>query len=649
MTFRIAIILSFISIHVFAQTTLTIPQIQGSGSSGTYTSQTVKTTGIVTAKFIGSGKIGGYFLQDATGDGNVLTSDGIFVSTSSDNVTVGDKVEITATVNEYSNRTQLEAVTNITLVSSNNVLPVTKVKYIADGWNWEQYEGMLLEFDQTLFVNSNYSLQQYGQLTLNPTRKYSPTNQCLPGTSEYTAFVSANSKAQLTLDDGITTSYYTPILFADINGTRRTGERINNLQAVVDYASSKFILYPAKTPVFYGNPRPTAPTELGNYNLKVCAANLEIFLVESYDPTYGGPSNDAQSAKQLTKITAAMLAIDADIYGLVEVQEGQAALIKLVNAMNSTTSSGRYNYINDNGTSSGTYTKAAYIYRTDKVSPYLSLKNNDNPSPYNRKKAQAFTLKSNNERFIFSINHFKAKSGCSSATGSDADKHDGQSCYNATRVTEAKSTLNFMNGNKSYYNDEDVLVMGDLNAYGKEDPIQTLIQGGLIDLHRAFHADSTYSYVYSSEAGYLDHALASISLAKQITGVSVFHVNSDEQTMFGYSGSAYQPNMYRYSDHDPVVVGISLGNYSNVNFLSFEEKASISMIINDKFTIFDAYRSDKKSYFQLYSTGGVLLKQEEILSNKNEVDISNLHLAGGVYLVRLLSEGRMKRLAVLKR
>lgn len=650
MKFYFTILFSLFTISIFAQLPLTIPQIQGSASSSTYSTQIVKTTGIVTAKFIGNGKVGGFFMQDAIGDGKDLTSDGIFVSTSIDNVTVGDLVEITATVSEYSGRTQLGNITNTNIISSNNLLPTTKVKYNADGWNWEQYEGMLLEFDQTLFVTSNYNLQRYGQLSLNPIRKYTPTNQCIPGSTEYSSMLLLNQKPQITLDDGITTSYYIPIQLADVNGTRRTGERINNLQAVVDNISTSYVIYPANTVNFYGNPRPTAPTDLGNYNLKVCAFNLEIYLADTYGTGFG-PDNAADAAKQHTKIMAALLAIDADIYGLIEIQEGQNALIKLVDALNSATVTGRYSYVNDGSTASGTtYTKVAYIYRTDKVSPYLNLKSNNNPTPLNRKKVQAFTLRSNNERFIFSLNHFKAKSGCSSASGDDADQGDGQSCYNATRVLEATSTLNLLNTSKTYYNDNDVLVMGDLNAHGKEDPIQTLIRGNLTDMHRAFHADTAYSYMYNGEAGYLDHALASTSMAAQITGVSVFHINSDELSMFEYSGSAYQPNMYRCSDHDPVVVGISLGNPINLDFMPFLDKVRLgsACVTDNKFTIFYAFKVKNKSYYQLYSVNGILLLQGEILSDKHEVDVSNLHLSSGVYLVRILGEGTMKRLKIIK-
>ena len=636
---------AFWTLNAYAQTSLTIPQIQGSGTSSAYASQAVKTTGVVTAKFIGTGKVGGFFMQDPVGDGDVLTSDGIFVSTSTDNVSVGDAVEITATVSEVSGRTQLGTVTQTTVVSSNNALPVTHVQYNADSWNWEQYEGMLLQFDQTLYVTNNSKLQQYGQLTLNPTRLYSPTNQCIPLSTEYTALVAANAKSQLIMDDAVTTTYYTPIRFADSDGTRRTGERVNNLQVVVNHINSSYYLYPATTPVFSGNPRPASPTGLGNYTLKVCAANLEYYLPYNYNGTYGA-ANPTQAAQQHTKIVAGLLAIDADIYGLIEIEEGQNALAKLVGSMNDATVAGRYGYIDDGGSPNGTYIKVGYLYRTDKVTPYLNLKENTGTSSSKyRKKGQAFTQKSNNERFIFSLNHFKAKSGCPSS-GTDADQGDGQGCYNATRVGEATSTLNFISDWKAYYEDDDVLIMGDLNAYGMEDPVRTLVQGGYTDLHRAFHADSTYSYVYNGMAGYLDNALASQSLRSQVSGVSVFHVNADEPTMFEYSGSAYQPNMYRYSDHDPVVVGLNLGLTSGVNDVYSSGNIKISPnVVDDYFVISDA----NGIVIQLYSSKGIFLKQEKITSDEYEVNLTDLHLASGVYLIRALGKSNVKRLMFLKR
>ena len=643
MRYSFTSLILFLSFGLVAQTSVTIPQIQGLGSSSVYVNQVVKTTGIVTARFIGSNKIGGFFMQDPVGDNNPLTSDGIFVSTSTDNVAVGDNVEITGTVTETGGRTQLGTITGTNILSSKNTIPVVEVVYNPDTWNWKQYEGMLIQFDQTLYVNNNSRLLSLGQLTLGTTRLYTPTNQFVHGTADYTALLAFNAKAQLILDDGITTSNYTPIQFADASGTRRTGERITNLQAVVDYSNSAYTIYPATTPVFYGNPRPTAPSDLGNYNLKVCASNLYYYLPTNFGQGYGA-ANATQAAQQQLKIVAGLLAIDADIYGLMEVEEGQKALTDLVTAMNAATVAGRYGFVNDGGGMDGTYIKVGYLYRTDKVTPYLNLQNTNSPSPYDRKKVQAFTLNSNNERFIFSLNHFKAKTGCPTS-GTDTDQGDGQGCWNATRVLESTSITNLIANNLTYYGDDDVLIMGDLNSYGKEDPVEKLIQNGYTDMHRVFHADSAYSYVYDGEAGYLDNVLASPTMKSQITGVSVFHVNTDEPTMFEYSGSAYQPDMYRYSDHDPVVVGLSLGVFNKVENIPAADRFSISPnVVTDHFSVSNA----NGNIIQLYSLNGILLKQVSITSNNYKVDLNNLQLSSGVYLVRDSGDGTVLKLMVVK-
>ncbi len=636
------LIFTLLAFCLNAQISLSIPEIQGTGSSSNYTAQLVKTSGIVTAKYIGTGKINGFFMQDPVGDNNPSTSDGIYVYTNTDNVSIGDKIEITATIVEYYNKTELTNITNIITYSSNNTITPTKVFYNSDTFNWEQYEGMLLEFDQTLYVTSNSNLQQYGQLTLSPFIRYIPTNKGIPSSTEYNENVNLNSKAQILLDDGIVSSNYSPIFFADENGTRRTGEAVKNLIAVVDQTYSGYSIYPLSNPTFTGNPRPTTPTNLGNYNLKVCSFNLEYYLTTNYGQGYGA-NNTTEAAKQHLKIMEALLAIDADIYGLIEIEQGQDALIKLTNALNVATNSNRYGYINDGGSIYGTYTKVGYIYRSDKIAPHLSLNNNNSPSPINRKKAQAFTLKSNNERFIYSLNHLKAKSGCSSATGADVDKGDGQSCYNATRVAEATSTLSFLNTCKTYYDDEDVLIMGDLNAYAKEDPIITLINGGYTDMHQVFGGDSAYSYLYQGQAGYLDHALTSSSVKNQITGVQVFHINSDDPSMFEYSGSNHQPNMYRCSDHDPVVVGMYLGDTSNIEN-PIESAVKIQpTLVDNSFNVLNA----KDGLMEIFDIQGNKLLSKIVDSNSFETNIQSL--TSGIYIVKIYANNRIEMRRIIKK
>jgi hypothetical protein len=84
-----------VAISAPAGITHTIPQIQGEGDASPYAGSVQTTEGVVTAK-VGSG----FFLQDPDGDGNPLTSDGMFVFTTAGNigtVQVGDKIRITGT------------------------------------------------------------------------------------------------------------------------------------------------------------------------------------------------------------------------------------------------------------------------------------------------------------------------------------------------------------------------------------------------------------------------------------------------------------------------------------------------------------------------------------------------------------------------
>ena len=116
--------------------------------------------------------------------------------------------------------------------------------------------------------------------------------------------------------------------------------------------------------------------------------------------------------------------------------------------------------------------------------------------------------------------------------------------------------------------DPDALIIGDLNSYAMEDPIAALRGfGGYTDLvKRVTRARTAYSYVFDGQFGYLDHALANRSLLPQVTGATTWHINADEPDILDYDTSfkppaqdaLYEPNAYRSSDHDPVLVGLNL-------------------------------------------------------------------------------------------
>jgi hypothetical protein len=93
--------------------------------------------------------------------------------------------------------------------------------------------------------------------------------------------------------------------------------------------------------------------------------------------------------------------------------------------------------------------------------------------------------------------------------------------------------------------------------------------GGLVNLD-----GSGYSYVFDGQTGSLDHALATPSLVAQITNTGVWHINADEPVILDYnvefkntlgctavtctSPDFYAATPFRSSDHDPVIVGMTL-------------------------------------------------------------------------------------------
>jgi predicted extracellular nuclease len=66
-----------------------------------------------------------------------------------------------------------------------------------------------------------------------------------------------------------------------------------------------------------------------------------------------------------------------------------------------------------------------------------------------------------------------------------------------------------------------------------------------------------YSYVYHSEAGYLDRVFASPSMAEQVKKVAVYHLNTDYFYSRGYK-RGLDDTMFRYADHDPILISVEL-------------------------------------------------------------------------------------------
>lgn len=345
--------------------------------------------------------------------------------------------------------------------------------------------------------------------------------------------------------------------------TVRVGAYVDGLRGVVTRDGGVWTMRLTTRPTLCGNERPAMPLprDDSRCNLRVAGFNLHFFLAS---PSCWGSGYGADDAKaferQRTKTLAALAAMDADIYALCEVEEGDYTIARLTDWLNDCLGVRVYEYADAGDTYIDTYTKNAFIYRSDRVLPVGTLTFTDNDYLKLRHIAQRFRLRDNGEELILSMNHLKSKSG--SGRGADADKGDGQSSYNLTRVEEAEAVLNGLNAMVRKSGETDVLVMGDLNAYSCEDPVQVFVGAGYVNELRQ-HSPQGWSYCFNNEVGYLDHILASSTLADQVVTAMPWDINASEPGYFDYTyPDWFQPEHYtaHCSDHNPVLVSLDLGH-----------------------------------------------------------------------------------------
>jgi predicted extracellular nuclease len=403
----------------------------------------------------------------------------------------------------------------------------------------------------------------------------------------------------ITLDDGL---FVTPasVPYLGQDGTVRVGDSVSGLTGVVDFGAlgsggAGFKLHPTEAPVFARENARTAVPEIVAGNIKVASANVLNFFTTFTDGsnvlgqtgqgcTLGGSTskgncrgadNMTEFVRQRDKIVASLKAIDADVVGLMEIQNnGDYAASYLVDSLNAAYGKVEYAYVPKPAATGTDAIRVAMIYKPGK----LALVGNataDADAVFERPPmAQTFKA-ANGAKFSLVVNHLKSKR-CSGASGANADQGDGQSCFNAARIQQAQRLMgSFVPQVQAAAGDPDVLLIGDFNAYGMEDPIQVVTGAGFVnELERHVRpVTMPHSYVFSGESGYLDHALASASLSPQVVGAAEWNINADEPVVLDYNldgkndaaKALYNALPYRASDHDPVVISLALPQpYSDV-------------------------------------------------------------------------------------
>ena len=574
-----------------------IYDVQGSDLASPLVETEVAVEGVVVGDFQNNtepdnGNLNGFHIQDPVGDGDATTSDGVFIyAPGAIDVSVGDRVRVRGVVSEFNGMTEI-TLSQLWQCSTGHSIEPTEISLpVATIDDFESFEGMLVTFPQDLVIAEYFNFDRYGEIVLTSERHNTPTAVFEPDTdpdSEVQKAIQAYLLDKITLDDGRTVQNPDPAIHPNgeeftLDNLFRGGDTVTNVTGVIDYSFGLYRIQPTLGADYSNaNLRTTMPDDVGG-SLKVASFNvLNYFTTIDTGAWICGPSADMECrgadtadefARQRAKIIAALSTINADIVGLIEIENNikDTPVADLVAGLNGVLGAETYDYIKT-GPIGTDAIKVALIFKPAMVTPvgdYAILDSTVDPrflDDYNRPVlAQSFLDNSTGGVVTVAVNHLKSKGSDCNAIG-DPDLGDGAGNCNLTRTLAAQALVDWLAGNPTGAGDGDSLIIGDLNSYDKEDPINAILEGGYSDLNDYYLGEYAYSYVFDGQTGYLDYALASASLLDQVTGTTVWHINADEPDLIDYDMSfklpaqdaLYAPDPYRSSDHDPVIVGLNL-------------------------------------------------------------------------------------------
>ena len=612
-------------------TEVSIPEIQGSGATSPLEGDDVVTTGVVTAA---PQYLFGFYLQDPQGDGDAATSDAVFVyyPQGSGSITVepGDHVEVTGEVDEFAGQTQVvssEAGT-VELTEPAGAVTAYAGEWPATDAAKESLEAMLFSPQGDFTVTNTYSTNQYGEVGLAVGDKplVQPTEVADAQDEAAIAAVKADNAARaITLDDGSSTDYtrnsaLTPAYVSNEHPVR-VGAAVEFTEDVIltqggSPSSPTYRFqplesvdgeeFPATSPATFENTRTEAPDAAQVAADGTPDVTVASFNVLNYFTTLGDPDNDdigdggctsyddrdgdgnnvrggcdvrgawdpEDLARQQEKIVAAINALDADVVGLMEIEnsaalgeEADEATETLVAALNADAGAGTW-AANPSSSelpaaSEQDVITNAIIYKpaaVERVGEARALGDQSGSEQAfgNAREpiGQVFVPVEGGEQFLFVVNHFKSK-------GSGVDDGTGQGNANPDRVAQATALEEWVPTVQDETGTEAVLLVGDFNSYSMEDPMQVLYDGGYTNAQDLSSVEE-WTYSFRGLSGSLDHVLANEAALDLATGTDIWNINSGESVALEYSrfnihGTLFHDaGPYRSSDHDPVVLGLDL-------------------------------------------------------------------------------------------
>ena len=585
-----------------------ISEIQGNEAQSAFLGRVVTVQAVVT--FAPITDLGGLFVQEEREDrdGEPSTSEGLFLTTNAvKTAKVGDIIRATGTVAELGDAVMTglgKSLTSLSELSEFRVCGQGKPPSEANieqaplvASDWERFEAMQVHLDLPVTVIRNDGLRRSGELLVSLNgRQFAPTQLHPPG-DEARKVSEENIRNRIWLDDASLAQFPSTIAWLPVplsnDAPYRLGTRLGEVHGVLDERAGSYRIHVLQAPVAEQAPRPKTAPLLGGA-LKIASFNMLNWFngdgKKGGFPTPRGARNFDDAQRQRGKLIATILAIKPDIAGLMEVEndgdEKLNALNEIVAELNRQSGLGYQIAPPPEPKVGADAIRVALIYRARIVQLKGAAATLVEPpfENFNRVPlAQTFQHGKNGGVFTVVVNHFKSK-GCGEPDEANADRGDGQGCYNSKRVEAARALLAWLKTDPTQSSDPDQLIVGDLNAYAKEDPIRLMKEEGFRYLGERSSETPHFSFSYDGLLGSLDHALATESLKKQVRSVEVWHINAEEYPGFAYDSDISEPlpgatenpdvkkleaatrallyrrTPFRSSDHDPLIIGLTLEN-----------------------------------------------------------------------------------------
>ena len=562
-----------------------IYEIQGTALTSPLEGQSVNTTGIVTAV-----DSNGFYLQDAAGDSNTATSDGIFVFTSSEPVvSVGDQLEVAGTVSEFTpggtgtGNLSISQISNanVTTVSTGNVLPDAVIigqggrippdesiddnpdsyNPDADGLDFfESLEGMLVTARDAVAVSGT---TRFGEIFTVVDGGASATGISDRSTLNISPDDFNPEKVQFDENEDILPSFDFP--------TVDTGANLGNVTGVVGYSFGNFEIYP--TQPFSVDESSLTPEETdiqsGDERLTVATYN-----VLNLDP------NDSDGDEDIANGRYDAIANDIvnnlntpDIVGLQEIQDDSGSdddgtvsaednLQLLVNEI-AQAGGPQYEFIdnifienNFSGGQPGGNIRTAFLYDPSRVGlvegSVETIGSQDDGGAFAGARLPLVAdFEFNGQEITVVNNHFSSKGGSSPIFGVDQPFEELQENPDVNgsldeRQAQAQAVDNYVEGILAEDSEANVSVLGDLNEFEFISPVDEILGSDLTNLIDFISEDERYSFIFQGNSQELDHILVSDSLVDG-AAIDIVHVNSE-----------FAETPQRASDHDPVIASLLL-------------------------------------------------------------------------------------------